>query len=304
MDENEFILYDRLEKIRSVINQYGEENFYLSFSGGKDSTVLHHLIDEAISGNKIPRVYADTGIEYNMVRDFVKELAEKDERIQIIKPSKNIRTTLEEFGYPFKSKMHAHFVDLYRNGLSLESKTLKFYLNPDYIGKQNACPAKLTYQFDGWDGGFKISNKCCDKMKKEPLKQWMKEHKKTISIIGIMREEGGQRSGALCLAFKGDKLKSFHPLSPITKEWESWYIERNGIQLSAIYYPPYNFQRTGCKGCPFAVELQQELDTLQLYFPKEREQCERIWAPVYSEYRRIGYRLKEKEQMSIYDVQH
>ena len=104
MDENEFILYDRLEKIRSVINQYSEENFYLSFSGGKDSTVLHHLIDEALPGNKIPRVYADTGIEYNLVREFVYDLASKDERVQIIKPSKNIRTTLEEFGYPFKSK--------------------------------------------------------------------------------------------------------------------------------------------------------------------------------------------------------
>ena len=194
-------------------------------------------------------------------------------------------------------------VYLFKKGLPIESKTLSYYLNPEYIGTQNGCPSKLLYQFESRESCLNISSKCCDKIKKEPLHQWMKEYKKPIAIVGIMREEGGQRSGALCLAFKRDKLKSFHPLSPISKEWENWYVERNGIQLSAIYYPPYNFRRIGCKGCPFAVELQKELDTLQLYFPKEREQCERIWAPVYSEYRRIGYRLKEREQLSIYDMQ-
>ena len=73
MTENEFILQDRLNVIRDTIAKYGEENFYISFSGGKDSTVLHHLIDMAIPGNKIPRVFDDTGIEYNLVREFVRE---------------------------------------------------------------------------------------------------------------------------------------------------------------------------------------------------------------------------------------
>lgn len=65
--DNEFILMDRLQKIKQIINKYGEENFYVSFSGGKDSTVLSALIDMALPGNKIPRVYANTGIEYNMM---------------------------------------------------------------------------------------------------------------------------------------------------------------------------------------------------------------------------------------------
>lgn len=36
MNENEFILQDRLGVIRDTIHKYGEENFYISFSGGKD----------------------------------------------------------------------------------------------------------------------------------------------------------------------------------------------------------------------------------------------------------------------------
>ena len=69
--DNEFLLQDRLQKIRQIIRKYGEENFYLSFSGGKDSTVLSHLLDMALPNNKIPRVYANTGIEYRLILEFV-----------------------------------------------------------------------------------------------------------------------------------------------------------------------------------------------------------------------------------------
>lgn len=89
--DNEFLLQDRIQKIQQIINQYGEENFYLSFSGGKDSTLLSHLVDMALPNNKIPRVFADTGIELKMIVDFVKELQTQDDRVVIIQPSKNIK---------------------------------------------------------------------------------------------------------------------------------------------------------------------------------------------------------------------
>jgi 3'-phosphoadenosine 5'-phosphosulfate sulfotransferase (PAPS reductase)/FAD synthetase len=65
MTENEFLLRDRIAKIKSINEQYDlENNAYLSFSGGKDSTVLHYLLDEALPENKIPRLFLNTGIEY------------------------------------------------------------------------------------------------------------------------------------------------------------------------------------------------------------------------------------------------
>ena len=95
MTDNEFLLEDRLQKIRQIINKYGEENFYISFSGGKDSTVLSALVDMALPENKIPRVYANTGIEFNMIRDFVFDMAKADDRVVIIKPSVPIKQILE-----------------------------------------------------------------------------------------------------------------------------------------------------------------------------------------------------------------
>ncbi len=114
MTDNEFLLQDRVQKIQQVIGKYGEENFYISFSGGKDSTVLSALIDLALPDNRIPRVYANTGIELNMIRDFVIELQQTDDRIEIIKPTVPIKQMLEVDGYPFKSKDHAKYVDRYK----------------------------------------------------------------------------------------------------------------------------------------------------------------------------------------------
>ena len=81
MTENEFLLADRITKIKSINEQYDlEHNAYISFSGGKDSTVLSHLIDEALPGNHIPRVFINTGIEYKMVVAF----AEREREIEIV----------------------------------------------------------------------------------------------------------------------------------------------------------------------------------------------------------------------------
>ncbi|MFI3330130.1 MAG: phosphoadenosine phosphosulfate reductase, partial [bacterium] len=67
-----------------------------------------------------------------------------------------------------------------------------------------------------------------------------------------------------------------------------------------LYLPPFNFKRTGCKGCPFALDLHEQLQTMKQLLPNEAKQCEMIWKPVYEEYRRKNYRLKS--QLTIFDI--
>lgn len=289
MTENEFLLNDRIEKIKSIIGKYGEENFCISFSGGKDSTVLHYLVDIALPNNNIPRVYANTGIELNMIRDFVFKMAEHDKRIVVIKPTIPIKQMLEKEGYPFKSKEHSLYVDIFqRNGIT---KTVNRYLYPSEKRKSYGCPKILKYQFEVGTH-LKISDKCCIRLKEEPIKKWQKENDKPYSILGIMRDEKGRRNNAKCLAFRNNKFMNFQPLVIVTKDWEDWFIQKYDIEICDIYKPPYNFNRTGCKGCPFNPRLESALDTLEEFFPAERKQCEIIWKPVYDEYRRLNYRLK------------
>jgi len=300
MFDNDFLLKDRIQKIKQIINKYGEENFYIAYSGGKDSTVLSNLIDMSIPNNSIPRIYANTGIELNMILNFVKDLQKVDNRFIILSPKTPIKTMLKEVGYPFKSKLHSEFLERYQRSGKL--KSVKQYLgeckDKEPWSSFKSCPKILKYQFTE-DFNIKVSDKCCVKLKEDPVKEWSKNNNKPYGIVGIMPSEGGRRTTAKCLVFNNNKLKNFQPLVPVNKEWEEWFIDKYNIKICDIYKPPYNFERTGCKGCPFNKNLERELNTLGEYFPNEKKQCEAIWAPVYEEYRRIGYRLKQKEENNV-----
>lgn len=294
--DNEFILMDRIQKIKQIISQYGEDNFYISFSGGYDSTVLHYLVDMAIPENTIPRVYANTGIEYNKIIEFVEKLKNNDNRFIILKPELPIKPTLEKYGYPFKSKKHSALLKVYQKYKTTDGRTgIQHYLHISNDGKEwspaQSCPQKLKFQFSP-DYDLKISDDCCTMLKEKPLKKWQKENNRKYAILGLMREEGGRRFNAHCLRMLNGELKTFQPLVAITKEWEKWFIDKYNLEVCELYNEPYNFKRTGCKGCPFALKLEEELETLEKFFPAERKQCEIIWKPVYDEYRRINYRLK------------
>ena len=299
MTEHEFMLADRIAKIQSINKLHDlEHNAYISFSGGKDSTVLHYLIDEALPGNNIPRVFINTGIEYKLLVRFVKDLAEKDSRILILNVGKNIKETLLSVGYPFKSKQHSQRLWSWKRG---QRNT---FIN-QYFRKEESswrqCPYSLMYQISP-DFKLNISDKCCYEFKKEPAARYMKQSGRKITITGMLKEEGGQRSNLSCIVTtKEGAIKKFHPMSIVSKEWEDWYITHKSIKLCPLYYPPYNFERSGCVGCPFSKELQAQLDTLEQLLPDEKKKAEYLWKPVYDEYRRIGYRLRKDDgQQSLF----
>lgn len=329
MDENEFILYDRLEVIKTTIEKYGEDNFYLSFSGGKDSTVVHHLLDMALPGNKIPRVFANTGIEYLYNVKFVKSLSADDDRFVIIPPTKNIKKTLDKVGYPFKSKMYSSHYSVYRNHkeaiwkeMDKIEKDPSLKWNYDYIHnlprgvktiikyihdlRERESTKEIYNYFDftdkllyQWHLDLNISDNCCLEFKEKPLQEWQRANKKEWTITGMMAAESGRRSRAQCFGHSRGK-PTFNPLAKVSSEWERWFIDKYDIKLSQLYYPPFNFERTGCRGCPFNNKLQKDLDVMEEYMPNERNACELIFKPVYDEYRRIGYRLKDGGQTRLF----
>lgn len=293
---NELILYDRIDHIKNTLNK-NIDNTYISFSGGKDSTILHYLIDIAIPNNDIPRVFINTGIEYNDIVNFVKDLQKNDDRIIIINSGINIKNMLETYGYPFKSKEHSKKLDLYQHGSS--SEWITNYLDEHKISKFK-CPKVLRYQFNK-NYNIKISDKCCQKLKKDVLHNYEKNNNKKCGITGMRNSEGGQRANLNCILLdKKGNLKRYHPLAKVTDEWCEWFIEKYNIKLCKLYYEPFNFKRTGCKGCPFSLDLQKQLDIMEKYLPQELLQCEKIWEVVYKDYRAHNYRLKNKKQLELF----
>lgn len=83
---------------------------YISFSGGKDSTVLLHIARQMFPG--IPAVFCDTGLEYPEIREFVRST----DNVTIIRPDMSFRKVIEKYGYPVGSKKITHTIEYARNG--------------------------------------------------------------------------------------------------------------------------------------------------------------------------------------------
>lgn len=290
MIDYELLLFDRIKIIQDLNDKYDLlNNSYLSFSGGKDSTIVHYLLDVALPNNNIPRVYFDTGLEYSLMRDYVYNLSKKDNRFIIIKSGVNIHNMLSDIGYPFKSKLHSKFIFYYQNGLFKDS--VNKYLNGRYF---KSCPSILKYQFtDSFK--LKVSDLCCQKMKKDIAFQYSQSSHRSILITGMRAEEGGFREliKGCALYDKDHNLKKFHPLLVVDDGFENFFINKYSVQLCSLYYPPFNFKRTGCKGCPYNPFLSDDLRTMKLYLHNDYLQSVFVWKPVYDEYVRIGYRLKD-----------
>ena len=86
------------QRIREWVDHFGKNGVYVSFSGGKDSTVLLNLVREMYKS--VPGVFFDTGLEYPEIRDFVRQF----DNIEWLKPKKTFKKVIEENGYPFISK--------------------------------------------------------------------------------------------------------------------------------------------------------------------------------------------------------
>lgn len=97
-------------RIREWIDEYGSDGVYISFSGGKDSTVLLHLIRTQFPYYDIPAVFIDTGLEYPEIKEFVKTV----ENVTVVRPEMSFRQVIKKYGYPFFSKTIAHNVSVAR----------------------------------------------------------------------------------------------------------------------------------------------------------------------------------------------
>lgn len=156
---------------------------YVSFSGGKDSTVLAYLAARYLSSFKTPPwelnlVFVNTGLEYPEIQKFVNEYTEWLRRefprvtvnLHRLRPKMNIRQVVTKYGYSIVSKEVAEYVsDARRNPSGLRMKRLR-----GEAVRKDGQPS--VYNCEKWEyllyAPFVISAKCCAIMKKSPLKTY------------------------------------------------------------------------------------------------------------------------------------
>ncbi|MBR9655790.1 phosphoadenosine phosphosulfate reductase family protein [Bacillus cereus] len=252
---------------------------YLSFSGGKDSTVVAELIKIANLPIKIPFVFANTGIELNATLEHVKNY--DYENVVLVKPRKPAVKIWKEDGRPIKSKLKSEALGTYQRHIDKPlstSRTRQLISGEaekagEKTGKKTMYSlAKKDFHLLHPDLEYKIANKCCHYMKKLPFKDFAKDNDMYGTFTGVRSSEGGVRAATYksCVhigkGFDGREYITSMPIFDWTDEMMNEFIEVFDVKLSDAY-TIYGMERTGCMACPFSKDIQFDLETIFKYEP-------------------------------------
>lgn len=234
--------------INEALDKYGT-NVYVSYSGGKDSTVLSHLVRQLRPD--ILHIFSNTTCEYPETLQHLKwEREQNGMNILMVKPYDkykqpwNFKRVVKEDGFPMFSKVVANAIRTYRRAKSDRTRQNSV----DYITRR--FKRFLVYK------DLNISDKCCEKLKKTPIKQAARKLGMQCAILGILAEESRQREldwvNYGCNVFDVKKDNQCRPLSFWTEKDIYDYIELHKLKISKLYEMGY--ERNGCMFCGFGIE--------------------------------------------------
>lgn len=285
------------EYIKSAV----DGQVYVSFSGGKDSTVLKHIVDSMY--DDVPSLFVNTGLEYPEIQKF----AMSQKNVVTVRPEMRFDEVIKKYGYPVVSKAVSHIIKpAKRDKSSYCYQRLQGTLK-DKQGRDS------LYNVPKWkfllDAPFDISDKCCDVMKKSPAKQYAKETGRK-PILGTMASESRLRYDRWlqygCNAFDKNNPSS-QPLSFWTEQDILHYIKKYNIPYCSVHgdirvkpegedtvegqlnlidyldsYEPEDLlettgcDRTGCIFCMFGCHLEKEpnrFQQLKQTHPRQYQYC-------------------------------
>ena len=259
-----------------------EGKCYVSFSGGKDSTVLLALIKLCeeiltIPPNSIPAVFCNTGIEMQVTVDFVNWVKENYyPNVVIIRPEKSFDWVIKNYGKPVRSKLKSEFLQRYHHSTRTRNVMQNLVIGVSNSGKVATRSKLADRDMHMLHDNFPInaSNKCCSIMKKKPMTKYARDTGAKGFMVGIRMGEGGARE--LNTIHHSDKAKICTSISrgyikkAVIIDWSeeevNEFIDKYNVPLSEAY-TKYGFTRTGCCACPYARDVSRNLEYLFKYEP-------------------------------------
>lgn len=291
---------------------------YLSFSGGKDSTVVAELIKMSYLPTDIPFVFANTGIELNATLEHVKNYDYTN--VVLVKPRKPAVKIWKEDGRPIKSKLKSEALGTYQNHLDDPlgtSRTRQLISGEaekagEKLGKKTMYAlAKKDFHLLHKDLEYKIANKCCHYMKKMPFKDFTKDNDMYGTFTGVRGSEGGVRSAVYksCVHIKNIKGKEYVTSMPIfdwTDDMMDEFIDKFDVKLSRAY-TEYGMTRTGCMACPFSQDIQFDLKTIHDHEPIKYKASMKMLKHVYMDsgvecYWDDEYMVEYRERIKLNEI--
>lgn len=281
------------QRIREWVQHYGVEGVYVSFSGGKDSTVLLDIVRKIYPS--VEALFVDTGLEYPELRKFVKTF----DNVTTIRPEMRFDEVIRKYGYPFISKEVAECVS--QGKIALNGERYLYRLNKLQGIATDKNGNKSLFNKAKWEPllyvDFNISHLCCNVMKKKPIHDYGKISGK-VPITAQTAEESHLREQQ----WLKNGCNGFNMKRPISNPMSFWteqdilqYIKQNNLPIASVYgeviEQAKNGQlclygcgklcttgcnRTGCIFCGFGAHLEKgesRFQRLKRTHPRQYDYC-------------------------------
>lgn len=251
-----------LEDLKSKFKKINPKEYYLSYSGGRDSHLLYWFLKVWLPSNDLEmfKTYKDIPIVSSNTRmehpEILRRIIDKSDIVLL--PELKPFEIKEKVGSPCFSKHQDDHINRYQKG-SRSKSTIEIIYGLKNDGKSmfklntKAKDLLLSGQLHN------VSAKCCEYLKKRPLKKFEKETG-LKPIMGVRGSESLMRKSQYKSCFT--KEKKFTPLWDLYDDlFEEIYKEYN-IPTPKIYE---HIKQTGCMGCPYGSyggHTKIELDLL------------------------------------------
>ena len=278
------------QRLREWVNHFGVDGVYISFSGGKDSTVLLDIARRLYP--EIPAVFVNTGLEYPEIQAFVRTF----DNVEILRPKLAFPEVIKKYGYPFIGKGIAQKIYEARG----KDESVRAYRALYGLGELAGSRYSYPKYADLINAPDIIGYKCCNIMKKGPAKEYERKTGRTpitatMADESILRQDKWLKNG--CNAFEAKRPNSA-PISFWRENDVLEYIKTRGLPICSVYgdvvidgsdgfeyvgtlggacrYCTTGEQRTGCIFCGFGAHLDRgetRFERLKRTHPKQYAYC-------------------------------
>lgn len=250
--DNSFITAEwYLEDLKTKFQKIRPEDYYLSYSGGKDSHFLYWFIKEYAKIEGIVIVGFNTYMEHP---EILKRI--KDNSDVIRTPKLKPHEIKMKYGSPTFGKWADEMIERYQKGNRTKNTV-------EAITGENRTVYKISKKAKDilLSGDLhKVSNKCCKILKKDVAREYEKQTGKK-AILGVRREESNIRNQQYQSCFTKDRI--FTPIHDLSDDILEKIIKLYDIEVPEIYK---HISRTGCMGCPYgrySGNLEKELKLME-----------------------------------------
>lgn len=288
------------------------KNIVASISGGSDSDIVLDFIYQCGFLDKVKLIWFDTGLEYTATKDHLDYLENRYNcHIERIKAYQSIPSCVKKHGEPFISKCVSENIEqLQLHNFQWEDEpldvlfekypncrmALRWWKNDHKMNQFNVSYKKYLKEFlMEHPPTFKISAKCCKYAKKKTAKLYYDQNDTNVVITGMRQAEGGVRAGNFTSCYSTGSPDSYRPIWWYTQQDKIDYNREYGIKNSDCY-TKYGLKRTGCVGCPFALDLEDNLVVIERYEPKLYKVVWQVFGQSY-EYTRQYYQFRRAKEM-------